>query len=282
MVCRRVTDYADCGSSRRHFHPGRASARSGQIAQSSPRPDGSSSPWKRPMTPDRHYRPDENSANTSVSYYVKGAVMISDGREDRRPRNRTLDDLLRARTSTTGPVGSRRRITRDLAEVAPRLPGRVFAGSSRFWRPPRAGIPEALEWFDAQSTGDRRPRPRSAWRRESQRANHVVRVRRGTPSFDAGFDAEDEPLAIDDVRIPAGQLMRVSAVPARRQGDRPGVPAGGAAPHRRDPGSGCRPGVPGDSIRRILRAERTPSKLARELTRSRRSYVSAVPRSSGF
>ena len=34
----------------------------------------------------------------------------------------------------------------------------------------------------------------------------VAQVRRGTPSFDAGFDAEDEVLTIGDVRVPPGQL----------------------------------------------------------------------------
>jgi predicted metalloprotease with PDZ domain len=34
----------------------------------------------------------------------------------------------------------------------------------------------------------------------------MTRVVRGTPAFDAGIDVDDEIVAINDVRLPAGQL----------------------------------------------------------------------------
>ena len=60
----------------------------------------------------KYYRPDENSANTSISYYTKGAVVgfLLDAKIRKATSGaRGLDDVMRRRTSATPVRAATRR-----------------------------------------------------------------------------------------------------------------------------------------------------------------------------
>jgi predicted metalloprotease with PDZ domain len=160
----------------------------------------------------RYYRQDENTANTTISYYTKGAVIgfLLD-LEIRKATNnaRSLDDLMaQAYVRYSGAKGFTSVEFRALAsEVA-------GADLSAWFRAALDGTDE-LAYEDLGWLGLRfRPEPAStkAWvglttampgatlRNDSGRLV-VAQVRRGTPAFDAGVNAEDEILAIGGYRV---------------------------------------------------------------------------------
>ena len=162
----------------------------------------------------QHYRPDENSPNTTISYYTKGGVVgVPARREDPRGHRaapKSLDDVMRlayarysgARGFTHGGVppdgerggghgpggrGSRRPWTRtgelDYTEALRVVRPAVQAGAGA--RRARAG--------SGATTQERRRA--AAWSRRSGAAR---------PAYDAGLNVDDEILAIDDFRVRAG------------------------------------------------------------------------------
>jgi predicted metalloprotease with PDZ domain len=169
------------------------------------------------------YRPDENSHNSSVSYYVKGAIVawLLDARIRRSSRDRnSLDNLMRlayAKYSVTrgftpeefealacemaeGPLDD----FFDLAVKSPR----------------ELDYTDALDWFGLRF----RPNPGTgkAWigahtKNDSGRLT-VTRIPRGTPAFDSGLSVDDEIIGIDGFRVRADQLSH------RLEQYRPGEP----------------------------------------------------------
>jgi len=160
------------------------------------------------------YRPDDNSINSTISYYTKGAVVgflldariraATDGAKD-------LDDVMRlAFARYSGARGFTpedfRQIVREVAgvSVASWLQRAVETTEELEYSP-------ALDWFGLEF---RPPPPPSAdapgWlgaRTKTDNGRLVVAdVPRGTPAYDAGVNAGDELLAIDDLRIPVDQL----------------------------------------------------------------------------
>ena len=184
----------------------------------------------------KHYRPDENSPNTAISYYVKGAVvaLLLDF-EIRRVSSgtRSLDDVMRAAYDMySGARGFTEREFRALVEES--------AGTKldRFWSSVLEGTGE-LDYTSAlESAGLRFRIPSPEAGRTAGRATLgavtkidagrlvVSQVRRGTPAHEAGLNVDDEILAIDDFRVRVDQLEnrmeqyvtgdRVSVLVARR------------------------------------------------------------------
>jgi len=184
----------------------------------------------------KFYRPDENTPNTSISYYIKGSVVaflldvrirgVSSGR-------RSLDDVMRAAYAKySGERGYAEEEFRELVEDV------VGASFESFWSSALEGTGE-LEYADALETlglrfktaePDTGKTPRKATLGAVTKIDGgrlvVAQVRRGTPAHEAGLNVDDEIVAIDDFRVRPDQLDarmeqyvagdRVSMLVARR------------------------------------------------------------------
>jgi predicted metalloprotease with PDZ domain len=184
----------------------------------------------------KFYRPDENSPNTSISYYIKGSVVaflldvrirrVSGGR-------RSLDDVMRAAYAKySGNRGYTEQEFRALVEAV------AGASFESFWSSALEGTGE-LEYADALDTlglrfktaePDTGKTPRKATFGAVTKIDGgrlvVAQVRRGTPAHEAGLNVDDEIVAIDDFRVRPDQLEarmeqyvagdRVSMLIARR------------------------------------------------------------------
>lgn len=162
------------------------------------------------------YRSDENTPNTSISYYTKGAVVafLLDARiRSATDDARSLDDLMRlAYTRYAGELGFTREEFRGLAEEVAGLPlGNWFVSALETTE--ELDYSEALEWLgmrfapiEASSEG--------GWTGLETRAAGgrllISQVRRDTPGWRAGFNVDDEILAVGDERVlPAQWKLRL-------------------------------------------------------------------------
>ncbi len=160
----------------------------------------------------KQYRPDENTANTSVNYYPKGAVIAF-----------LLDAKIRqssnaARSLDTGMQWAMQRYSGDKGftpdqfyQVMSEAAGTDLKG----WFAKAAESTDELDYSEALDYFGLRFRPvdtRNArafigggTRNDAGRLV-VTSVRRGTPAIDAGLNVDDEILAIDEVRVRADGL----------------------------------------------------------------------------
>ncbi|HKY20185.1 MAG TPA: PDZ domain-containing protein [Vicinamibacterales bacterium] len=163
----------------------------------------------------KHYRPDENSANSSISYYVKGGVIgfVLDAKLRRMTAGaRSLDDVMRLMHARfSGETGF---APEDLRAVIASVAGPTHAGEMRAWlartleTTAELDYTEALDWFGLRlGPSPEAPRPwlGLAARTDDQRTI-VSHVRRDSPAFAAGVSVGDEITAIDGEMLPAGQL----------------------------------------------------------------------------
>jgi predicted metalloprotease with PDZ domain len=162
------------------------------------------------------YRPDENSANTTVSYYHKGAVVgfLLDAEIRRRSEGRrSLDDVMRlAYQRHAGARGYTPEQIRALAsEVAGSDLGGFFARAVDGTE--ELDLAPALEHLGLRFRGadgasreehDEAPGWLGATTEVQEGRLVVTEVRRETPAHGAGINVDDEILAIDDQRVPAG------------------------------------------------------------------------------
>ena len=169
------------------------------------------------------YRPDENTGNTSISYYVKGAVIA--WLLDVRIRTATdgaksLDDLMRlAFARFSGERGFSQAEFRATAEEIAGVPLNEFFRHA-VESTEELDYGEALDWFGlrfkkAHATG-------KGWIGAETKNDGgrlvVSKAPRGTPAFDSGLSVDDEILAIDGFRVRADQLG------ARLENYEPGAP----------------------------------------------------------
>jgi predicted metalloprotease with PDZ domain len=160
----------------------------------------------------RYYRPDENTANTTISYYTKGAVIgfLLD-LEIRKATNnaRSLDDVMRqAYKRYSAAKGF---TSAEFRAVASEVAGTDLSA----WFHTAVDTTDELSydrvsWFGLRFKAE--PVSNRAWvglttiapgatlRNDSGRLV-VAQVRRGTPAFDAGVNAEDEILALGGYRV---------------------------------------------------------------------------------
>jgi predicted metalloprotease with PDZ domain len=161
------------------------------------------------------YRPDENTPNTAISYYTKGAVVafLLDAKIRRATGGRrSLDEVMReayARYSTTHGFtpDEFRTLTEHVAGI----------DLGAFWRTAIEGTEEldyseALEVFGLQfrpANGSANGKPK-AWIGATTKIDAgrlvVAQVRRDTPAFGAGLNVDDEIVAIDQVRVRTDRL----------------------------------------------------------------------------
>ncbi|MEW4570195.1 PDZ domain-containing protein [Tautonia sp. JC769] len=176
------------------------------------------------------YRRDENSANTSISYYTKGAVVafLLDA-EIRRATDdaRSLDDVMRLTFERyAGDVGfSSEQFLAVVAEVAGVDLAPWFERALRSTEELDYG--PALDWLGlrfAPIEGPKAPEdgstadPEKGWIGLDTKIDGgrlvVSAVKRETPGFDAGFNVGDEILAIGELRVPPdGFKKRVGQYP---------------------------------------------------------------------
>jgi predicted metalloprotease with PDZ domain len=184
----------------------------------------------------KYYRPDENSNNTSISYYTKGTVIafLLDAKIRKATNGaKSLDDVMRvAYDKFSGPKGYTQQ---DFRAVIEQVAGRSL---KEFWESAVEGTSEldyteALDAFGlrfraASSLQDRASR---AWLGITTRNDNgrlvIAQVQRGAPADVAGLNVDDEILAIDEFRVRADRFDnrleqyrngdKVSVLVARRE-----------------------------------------------------------------
>ena len=180
----------------------------------------------------KYYRPDENSANSSMSYYTKGAVLgfLLDARIRAASNGaRSLDDVMRA--AYTKFSGARGFTPAEFRSVVEQVGGVNLAG---FWEGAVEGTAE-LDYRGALDAYGLRFRPAGAatrpWLGITTRNDAgrllVSTVRRESPGSTAGINVDDEILAIGEFRVRADRWDnrldqykagdRVSLLVARRE-----------------------------------------------------------------
>ena len=159
----------------------------------------------------KYYRPDENSGNTSISYYTKGAVLgfLLDARIRKATNGaKGLDDVMRlAFQRYAGATGY---TPADFRAVAEEVAGTSLKA---FWETAVEGTAE-LDYAEALDTLGLRFRgaasPQRPWLGVTTRNDGgrllVSQVRRDGPSSTAGLNVDDEILAINDYRVRADRL----------------------------------------------------------------------------
>jgi len=160
----------------------------------------------------KQYRPDENTANMSVNYYPKGAVIAF--LLDAKIRKATSG----ARSLDTGMQWAMQRYSGEKGYT----PDQFYAVMSeaagtdlKGWFAKTAESTDELDYTEALEYYGLRFRPvdtRNArayigggTRNDAGRLV-ITSVRRGTPGIDAGLNVDDEIIAIDDVRVRADGL----------------------------------------------------------------------------
>jgi predicted metalloprotease with PDZ domain len=163
----------------------------------------------------KYYRPDENSPNSSVSYYSKGAVVgfLLDAKIRKATAGaKSLDEVMRAAYQKFS--GSRGYTPDEFRAVAEQAAGVSLAS---FWQSAIDGTAE-LDYSEALDlvglrfrpvAAPRADQPPRAWLGATTRndAGRLVisQVRRDTPAAAAGLNVDDEIIAIDDFRVRADQ-----------------------------------------------------------------------------
>jgi predicted metalloprotease with PDZ domain len=163
----------------------------------------------------KYYRPDENSINTTISYYTKGSVvaLLLDARVRKATNGaKSLDDVMKAAYEKYS--GSRGYTADEFRAVAEQVAG---VSLKAFWDHAVTGTDEldykeALETFGLRFRSVAVPadRPGKPWLGINTRNDAgrllVSQVRRDTPALAAGLNVDDEILAIDDYRVRADRL----------------------------------------------------------------------------
>ena len=160
------------------------------------------------------YRPDENSLNSTVSYYLKGEIVCALFDIELRHRSRgatCLDDVVRHLYWNYGakdlpvPEGELAAIIRQLTGVSL---DDCFARWVKGVEPIDANEVLAKVGLTLERTARRDAAPASLGVRLRLEAGRAVveAVPRGSPAHRAGIDPGDEIIAIADRRLPEGRL----------------------------------------------------------------------------
>ena len=183
----------------------------------------------------KYYRPDENSPNTSISYYTKGTVIafLLDAKI-RKETAKSLDDVMRVEYERFS--GAKGYTPEEFRVEAEKVTG---INLKQFWdtaveSTAELDYSEALDTFGVRFKPVPPPvadRPAKIWLGITTRNDNgrllVTQVQRGSPADLAGINVDDEILAIDDFRVRADRFEnrleqyksgdRVSVLVARRE-----------------------------------------------------------------
>jgi predicted metalloprotease with PDZ domain len=161
----------------------------------------------------KQYRPDENSPNTSIDYYDKGATIafLLDA-TIRQASNgaKSLDDAMRlAYQRHSGPKGfTPEEFQRVVSETAGKDLSSWFA--QVLTTTEELDFSAALDYFGLRfaPVDPKGLRATTGLITRNDGGRLVVsQVRRSTPAYDAGVNVDDEILAIDDLRVRADGLV---------------------------------------------------------------------------
>jgi predicted metalloprotease with PDZ domain len=160
------------------------------------------------------YRPDENSRNTSISYYTKGEVIgfLLDVRIRHATNGaKTLDDVLRlAFQRYSGPHGY---TPEQFRQVASEVAGADLSPWLHMVLDTTEELSygEALDWYGLRFKPEER-RPGAAPRRETGIAVRndngrivITGLERGTPGYNSGLNVNDEIIAVNGYRVTTDQ-----------------------------------------------------------------------------
>jgi len=169
----------------------------------------------------RLYRPDQNSINSSISYYTKGAVLgfVLDARVRAATNGaKSLDNVMRAAFARySGARGFTPQEFRQTAtEVAGTDLGPWFTRALETTE--EIDYAPALDWFGLEFRASAPAADPSGWLGVKTRVEGgrlmVENVLRGMPAFDAGVNPGDEILAIDGFRVlPDNLSQRLQSYP---------------------------------------------------------------------
>lgn len=159
----------------------------------------------------KQYRPDENSANVSISYYTKGSLvaLLLDARVRHLTRGaRTLDDVMRlAYQRYSGEHGYTPAQFRSVAsEVAGADLGEFFRRVVE--STDELDYTEMLDWYGlafAPSSPSETARLGVGTRVSGGRL-FVSQIPRGTPAYGSGLDVDDELVSMDGFPLAATGL----------------------------------------------------------------------------
>jgi predicted metalloprotease with PDZ domain len=162
----------------------------------------------------KHYRPDENTRNTAVSYYTKGAVVgfLLDAHIRRTTQGaKSLDDVMRLAYARF--AGTRGFTPDEFRRAASEAAGTDLSAWLRqaLETAEELDYAPALDWYglrfkaDDKKKDDDDEKPDKAWlglvtRNDAGRLV-VSEVQRGTVGFEAGFNVDDEILALGEFRV---------------------------------------------------------------------------------
>jgi len=151
----------------------------------------------------KYYRPDENTPNATVSYYLKGALVALCFDLTLRQQGRSLDVVLRGlwKHSGGGPITEA-----DIAEVLAQVAGRRLDAELQAWVHGTGELPVAdlLATLGVRAQAERAGLAASLGLRLSEGPVSGVQVKHvlaGSAAAVAGLSAGDELLAIDGWRI---------------------------------------------------------------------------------
>ncbi len=154
------------------------------------------------------YRRDAGSANRTVSYYAKGAVvgMLLDAKiRAATGGKRSLDDVMRAAFERFS--GDRGYAADELRGLVSEVAGEDLSGwlASALDGTGELDHEPLLGWFGLRFAPAKPEEEPAAWlgAKTAVREGRLVvtEVRRGTPAFEAGLNVDDEILAIGDYRV---------------------------------------------------------------------------------
>ncbi|MFN3324331.1 MAG: M61 family metallopeptidase [Bryobacteraceae bacterium] len=161
----------------------------------------------------KFYRADENSPNTAISYYSKGAVVgfLLDAKIRRMTKGaKSLDDVMRLAYERYG--GERGFTGEEFRRTAEEVAGESLKPFFRHVLETTEELDygEALQWFGLRFRPARKnSEPKATLgvvtRQEAGRLV-VSQVRRGTPAYAAGINVDDEIIALDEFRVLPSEL----------------------------------------------------------------------------
>ena len=167
----------------------------------------------------KFYRPDENSSNTSISYYTKGALVgfLLDARiREASHGQRCLDDVMRRAFQLYS--GAHGYSDAQFRAVASEVAG---ADLSSFFQAAVDGTSEldyapAMKFYGLRfKQPEKKPHadPEPGWMGAKTEARQgtlmITQVKRGTPAYEAGLNVDDEVLAVNDFRVAGDKAERL-------------------------------------------------------------------------
>jgi predicted metalloprotease with PDZ domain len=166
----------------------------------------------------KQYRPDDNTVNSTISYYTKGAVLgfVLDARVRAATNDaKNLDDVMRLAFARYS--GARGFTPEDFRKTASEVAGTDLGPwfTRALETTDELDYGPALEWFGLQFVSPASA-DRAGWLGMNTRIVEgrllVDNVPRGTPAYAGGVHPGDEILAIDDFRVlPDGLSARLAA-----------------------------------------------------------------------